>query len=198
MPNLRNMRQFYLTFPKRYALRSELNWTHYRILMRVESDDARDYYFNKCDIFHLTDFKVFEGDVFELADQACDFVMSHLSRRIGEHFHDAAETTYDRPERAVFEAIVNAIRHRDYNSNASVQVMLFPDHLEVSRPGPLPNGMAVAKLKRRHRSVPLPLSAQMVRYRWTPGLHLCQYVGNVGFVEGFLRSFLAQGAIVNG
>ena len=42
MPNLRNMRQFYLTFPKRYALRSELNWTHYRILMRVENDDARD------------------------------------------------------------------------------------------------------------------------------------------------------------
>ena len=48
VPNLRNMRQFYLTFPKRYALRSELNWTHYRILMRVESDDARDYYFNEC------------------------------------------------------------------------------------------------------------------------------------------------------
>ncbi len=48
VPNLRNMRQFYLTFPKRYALRSELNWTHYRILMRVENDDARDYYFNEC------------------------------------------------------------------------------------------------------------------------------------------------------
>ena len=48
VPNLRNMRQFYLTFPKRYALRSELNWTHYRILMRIENDDAREYYFNEC------------------------------------------------------------------------------------------------------------------------------------------------------
>ena len=46
--NLFNMRQFYLTFPKFYALRRELTWTHYRILMRVESDDARDYYFNEC------------------------------------------------------------------------------------------------------------------------------------------------------
>ena len=27
VPNLRNMRQFYLTFPKRYALRSELSWS---------------------------------------------------------------------------------------------------------------------------------------------------------------------------
>ena len=27
-PNLRNFRQFYLVFPIRYALRSELSWTH--------------------------------------------------------------------------------------------------------------------------------------------------------------------------
>ena len=29
VPNLRNMRQFYLTFPKRYALRSELSWYNF-------------------------------------------------------------------------------------------------------------------------------------------------------------------------
>ena len=29
--NLKNMRQFYITFPKSYALRSELSWTHYRL-----------------------------------------------------------------------------------------------------------------------------------------------------------------------
>ena len=28
--NLRNMRQFYLTFPKHYTLRSVLSWSHYR------------------------------------------------------------------------------------------------------------------------------------------------------------------------
>ena len=42
--NLRNMRQFYITFPKRYALRSELSWTHYRLLMRVADEQARTYY----------------------------------------------------------------------------------------------------------------------------------------------------------
>lgn len=46
--NLRNMRQFYLTFPKRYALRSELSWTHYRIIMRVDNPRARDFYLNEC------------------------------------------------------------------------------------------------------------------------------------------------------
>ena len=42
--NLRNMRKFYLIFPKRDALRPELSWTHYRLLMRIENDDAREFY----------------------------------------------------------------------------------------------------------------------------------------------------------
>lgn len=42
--NIRNFRQFYLSFPIRYALRSELSWTHYRLLMRVENEKARDFY----------------------------------------------------------------------------------------------------------------------------------------------------------
>ena len=42
--NLKNMRQFYLTFPNGYALRSELSWTHYRSLMRIENEKARNFY----------------------------------------------------------------------------------------------------------------------------------------------------------
>ena len=45
--NLKNMRQFYLTFPNGYALRSELSWTHYRLLMRVENDNARQFYMDE-------------------------------------------------------------------------------------------------------------------------------------------------------
>lgn len=38
------MRQFYLTFPNRHALRDDLSWTHYRLLMRVENEKARNFY----------------------------------------------------------------------------------------------------------------------------------------------------------
>ena len=41
---LRNMRQFYLTFPIRSTLRSELSWSHYRILMRVPDEKVRTFY----------------------------------------------------------------------------------------------------------------------------------------------------------
>lgn len=42
--NLRNMRQFYQAFPIRYSLRSELSWTHYRLLMRIDNLERRDFY----------------------------------------------------------------------------------------------------------------------------------------------------------
>jgi predicted nuclease of restriction endonuclease-like (RecB) superfamily len=42
--NLAYMRQFYQTFPKMNALRSQLSWTHYRILLRVEKESARNFY----------------------------------------------------------------------------------------------------------------------------------------------------------
>jgi len=42
--NLWNMRAFFLCFPKIDALRRELSWTHYRLLLRVEKSEARAFY----------------------------------------------------------------------------------------------------------------------------------------------------------
>lgn len=45
--NLRKMRQFYIAFPKRDTLCPELSWSHYRLLMRVQDDNARAFYENE-------------------------------------------------------------------------------------------------------------------------------------------------------
>ena len=45
---LRNMRQFYCTFPIRSTLCSELSWSHYRVLMRISDKTARDFYTEEC------------------------------------------------------------------------------------------------------------------------------------------------------
>ena len=42
--NLRNMRQLYLAYPKWNAVRTELSWTHYRLLIKVEDKNARNFY----------------------------------------------------------------------------------------------------------------------------------------------------------
>ncbi len=46
--NLRNMRQFYLAYPKRYTLCSELSWSHYRVLMRISDEKRRSWYTEEC------------------------------------------------------------------------------------------------------------------------------------------------------
>ncbi|OQW87678.1 MAG: hypothetical protein BWK72_12250 [Rhodoferax ferrireducens] len=45
--NLRHMRAFYLAFPIRDAVRRELSWTHYRLMLRVSDDKARQWYMNE-------------------------------------------------------------------------------------------------------------------------------------------------------
>ena len=42
--NLRNMRRFYLTFPIQETLSLKLSWSHYCKIMRIENQDARDWY----------------------------------------------------------------------------------------------------------------------------------------------------------
>jgi predicted nuclease of restriction endonuclease-like (RecB) superfamily len=46
--NLWNMKGFYLAFPILDALRQELSWTHYRILLRINDEKERDYYLREC------------------------------------------------------------------------------------------------------------------------------------------------------
>lgn len=55
--NLRHMRGFYLAFPIRDALRRKLSWTHYRLLLRVDSAEAQQWYVRMYD-----DLRRGEGD----------------------------------------------------------------------------------------------------------------------------------------
>lgn len=45
--NLRYMRLFYQTFKNCDALRHELSWSHYRMLLRVKDENARNWYMNE-------------------------------------------------------------------------------------------------------------------------------------------------------
>ena len=46
--NLQQMKKFYALFPNTNALRSQLTWTHYRLLLRVENETARSWYMEEC------------------------------------------------------------------------------------------------------------------------------------------------------
>ncbi len=52
--------------------------------------------------------------------------------------------------RAVFEAVVNAVAHRDYSIHGSkIRLFLFDDRLELYSPGPLPNTVTIESIALR-------------------------------------------------
>jgi hypothetical protein len=135
----------------------------------------------KCTHCHGTEYRrpfaslqEYGGDIFDQADQAGDFVLSKINRSVGTRSMSiTAPATYELPPDAVAEAIVNAIAHRDYHSNASVEVRLFADRLEVWNPGRLPGTLKMEDLRTDHPSVPFnPLLAE--------SLYLTRYIERVG------------------
>ena len=135
----------------------------------------------KCAHFHGTEvakpipsYQVYKGTAFQLVDQAIDFVMSKINAHVGTREHGPqAPVTYEIPREVVAEAIVNAVAHRDYESNGSVQVMLFADRLEITNPGRLPKALTLEDLRRPHNSIPgNPLLAE--------SLYLTKYIERMG------------------
>ena len=144
--------------------------THASLLLFAK--EPQRYFINsevRCAHFHgkivekpIPSYQVFKGTVFELADQTVDFILSKLDYAVGTREKEIQiPGGYEIPREIIAEAVVNAIAHRDYTDNGSVQVMLFSDRLEIWNPGSLPLGWTPEKLKRLHASVPAnPLLAE--------------------------------------
>ncbi len=123
----------------------------------------------KCMHFHGTQvakpipsYQIYQGNVFEQVDEAVDFVMAKVNRAVGTRaLSTQAPVEYEFSKELLTEAVVNAVAHRDYDSNASVQVMLFSDRLEVWNPGQLPPSLTFDDLRGPHASIPRnPLLAE--------------------------------------
>ncbi len=79
---------------------------------------------------------------------ACHFVKKNMRVQASKH-----EGRHDLPQfdlTAVFEALVNAVAHRDYAIHgAKIRLRLFADRLELYSPGAIPNTMTVESLPYR-------------------------------------------------
>lgn len=103
----------------------------------------------------IEDYKTFEGSVAEQISQATSWVMSKLSVRFGLRDEEAQnEVEFEIPRSVIFETIVNAVAHRDYNSTGSVQVSVFRNRIVVRNPGTLPVELTKADLMKEHGSYP--------------------------------------------
>lgn len=110
--------------PQRYLISSEIKCAHFHGTQVAKP---------------IPSYQVYKGTLFDMVDQAVDFVLSKINLSVGTREEGPqAPVWYEIPREVVVEAIVNAVAHRDYTSNGSIQVMLFSDRLEVWNPGTLP------------------------------------------------------------
>jgi len=77
-----------------------------------------------------------EGPLIDQISRAHDYVLTLL--RSGVELQKGFITKYQIPERAVKEAITNAVIHRDYHIKRDIEVKIFEDRIEVKSPGLFP------------------------------------------------------------
>lgn len=88
------------------------------------------------------DAKDFTGPITEQIEHAFEFVMRHMLIPAKKDLGRVDYPQYSR--RAVFEAIVNAVAHRDYSIHgARIRLFMYADRLELCVPGSLPNTMSI-------------------------------------------------------
>ena len=89
------------------------------------------------------DDKEFEGDLISQLQKSHDFVKMNMKvrwKKMSDHRIDKP----DYADRAVFEALANALMHRDYDvAGSEVHVDMFDDRLEIYSPGGMPDGTLI-------------------------------------------------------
>jgi predicted HTH transcriptional regulator len=122
----------------------------------------------------FSSYHIYDGDLFDQIDKAVAFVLDAIRLPVIQQEHTAqVKRPYEVPVFAIQEAIVNAVAHRDYNTTAGVQVMVFTDRLKIWNSGSLPNQLSIEDLKKPHTSYPNnPLIAGV--------LYLADYIQKAG------------------
>jgi len=97
---------------------------------------------------------IVEGNLFAQLESALEilrtkYLVSNIKYE-GIHRRDILEYPY----KALREAIINALIHRDYSGTSQIQIRVYPDKLMIMNEGKLPPEVPVEKLKTNHLSVP--------------------------------------------
>ena len=111
----------------------------------------------------IIDMKVIDGNVIDQVRETEKFIFNNIALSSWiEDWKIQRQEKWEYPPKAIREALVNAIAHRDYTTSSKVQVRIFEDRMEFWNPGKLPEGWNVEMLKKEHESIPFnPLIARI-------------------------------------
>lgn len=112
------------------------------------------------------------GTLDEQIRGACDFVRQNMRVSARKSLSGGREDLPQYDLLAVFEAVTNAVAHRDYSmASGKVRLRMFDDRLEIYTPGMLPNTMTPESLPFRQATRNEVLTSLLARcpVDWAPG-----------------------------
>ena len=94
------------------------------------------------------DDQIITGPLNRQIAEAVAFALRNM--RVGAYKNPARTDLPQYSEQALFEAIVNAVVHRDYSIQGSrIRLSMFADRLEINSPGGLPNNLTIESMADR-------------------------------------------------
>src|SRR3989338_3077048 len=87
----------------------------------------------------FVDIQQFKGNIFQLLDLSESYIKEHINWRAELQERERKEIP-EIPLRAITEALVNSLSHRDYANRKANEIAVFRDRLEIYNPGQFPEG----------------------------------------------------------
>jgi len=128
---------------------------------------------------------IVDGPVIFQPDKVMDLLMNKYV--LGKNDLDGLMRVvrYPYPMRALREAVMNAIIHRDYSSVTETDILVYPDHIMIRNPGDLPKGWTTETLLEKHESKPTNKAIAGVFYDMK---FIEQYGSGIGMIRDECRA----------
>ena len=94
------------------------------------------------------------GNLFEQIEQTMELLLTKYTKALISYKGLSRIETYEYPEDALREALLNAVTHKDYAGCTPIQISVYKDKIMIWNIGQLPENWTVDMLQEKHTSIP--------------------------------------------
>jgi ATP-dependent DNA helicase RecG len=94
------------------------------------------------------------GNLFEQVERTMEHLLTKYTKAIISYKGLSRIETYEYPEDALREALLNAVAHKDYAGCTPIQISVYQDKIMFWNMGQLPENWTIDMLQKKHSSIP--------------------------------------------
>ena len=94
------------------------------------------------------------GNLFEQVERTMELLLTKYTKALVGYKGLSRIETYEYPEEALREALLNAVAHKDYAGCTPIQIRVYGDRIRIWNEGQLPENWTIKNLLQEHSSRP--------------------------------------------